>query len=967
MSSTSASSVENRLLEGLCGDLKKDQVLLKERLTGLQFERRLLEFVESGEESLQLSSEECVGDRSRIYRLTGVGEKLGLSVEELTEAMGGNVHLKRKVVEVRRKPEQEYEQPSAEVYDELRSQEELLSSRLGELTVCERVGKDEPAEIPFVWLEGVHPLRPSSSSSASSSSSSSPVDSESEPRDSEEVALLSWHRPADGGLPLLDYQLCLKPLVLFQDKPSNPPYNFQLGVRLPEDGRWEAVGMIDTREATDSPQKAGKAAAAASASSESEEDQEGIISKIQAGEISTSVGGDQQCLGMHFDGFLGPGEPAFFLFTPSPSDEAISVPHFPLSPSPGDGSSAVSVEQRERKTGQRVANEKERQSLMKGVERHSVLLPGLRDPFGSRQGWPFEGDPTNYSVPLVQGAARGWWVWLRAKNEKGWGAWPQRPRLILLPPAQFVQSCRSFFDGVCYWGQDWEDLVRTEHFHHDGDDFDPTVRDSPAQLEGEWDDEGVVAVATGLPATLIVGRKGGLWQLGGVVCIENEEESEKVMERDQILLAKNAEKVVLSASGSASSVPFRTRLAASGHLFCAAVSCEGDLAMWGRSEFGECGVKRKFCIAPSRPALSVLSTSLSVPVVQIACGWQSVLCLDAFGQPWTWGAQRSVAIEQRQTHLQNIDKASNPSEDGGLEGPGGTRLPGPPVPPKVNHRVDWNTQSVHQLKPRLMTDFLPNKVVAVACGPNFDGAVTEDGRMWTWGLNVSSVLGHGEDLEGKVEFWTPRRVETRGNFEAAPIVWMSFGSTHSTCVDADGRVFVWGDNSRGQLGLGRGVEGEGKGGALDSAARLETVNRPTALTVFEGGCAGVGGKSENLPFRGNPVCLRTFAGVHSTHFVMQDSQGGFLRDSKEGGGGRRVHFFFCGSTEGGRSGGNLMGKRGRMGSASGPGKSSKKDDSAPYYVAWKPELIWSEHSPWWEWAQMACARLHTAAVFRWEK
>jgi hypothetical protein len=80
-------------------------------------------------------------------------------------------------------------------------------------------------------------------------------------------------------------------------------------------------------------------------------------------------------------------------------------------------------------------------------------------------------------------------------------------------------------------------------------------------------------------------------------------------------------------------------------------------------------------------------------------------------------------------------------------------------------------------------------------------AVTGDGRLFMWGSGSDGRLGRecGDSENSPIEvgglLGEVRRqgVRVRG---------VSCGYDHSACVTEDGRVFVWGSGSRGQLGLG---------------------------------------------------------------------------------------------------------------------------------------------------------------------
>ncbi len=86
------------------------------------------------------------------------------------------------------------------------------------------------------------------------------------------------------------------------------------------------------------------------------------------------------------------------------------------------------------------------------------------------------------------------------------------------------------------------------------------------------------------------------------------------------------------------------------------------------------------------------------------------------------------------------------------------------------------------------------QVVQVATGVTHAMALTEDGRVWTWGHNAIGALGQGN----KLQIAKPATVAS-----LPPMQAIAAGHNHSMALDLDGQVWVWGDNLRGQLGNGK--------------------------------------------------------------------------------------------------------------------------------------------------------------------
>lgn len=87
-------------------------------------------------------------------------------------------------------------------------------------------------------------------------------------------------------------------------------------------------------------------------------------------------------------------------------------------------------------------------------------------------------------------------------------------------------------------------------------------------------------------------------------------------------------------------------------------------------------------------------------------------------------------------------------------------------------------------------------IVAVDCGWRHNLAVTNDGKLYAWGDGDDGQLGNGGTAGSNV----PLLVS--GPWGTKKIVSASAGSSHSLALDEDGKVYAWGQNSDGQLGLG---------------------------------------------------------------------------------------------------------------------------------------------------------------------
>ncbi|ETI47999.1 hypothetical protein F443_07878 [Phytophthora nicotianae P1569] len=97
-------------------------------------------------------------------------------------------------------------------------------------------------------------------------------------------------------------------------------------------------------------------------------------------------------------------------------------------------------------------------------------------------------------------------------------------------------------------------------------------------------------------------------------------------------------------------------------------------------------------------------------------------------------------------------------------------------------------------------------VIAVSVGNTHTAAITDKGRLYTWGSCWSGQLGLGESKRAGVKdkhlqlcFPTPTIVEA---LQSKRITRVSCGAVHTAVVSADGQLFTFGCGDGGRLGLG---------------------------------------------------------------------------------------------------------------------------------------------------------------------
>lgn len=100
------------------------------------------------------------------------------------------------------------------------------------------------------------------------------------------------------------------------------------------------------------------------------------------------------------------------------------------------------------------------------------------------------------------------------------------------------------------------------------------------------------------------------------------------------------------------------------------------------------------------------------------------------------------------------------------------------------------------LKPSPLKALGSLAVAQVSCGSQHSIVLTQDGQVFTWGLDSRGQLGLGK---GMPETTCPQQVRSVSDL---PLVQVAAGGEQSFGLSVSGSVFSWGSNSCGQLGLG---------------------------------------------------------------------------------------------------------------------------------------------------------------------
>jgi alpha-tubulin suppressor-like RCC1 family protein len=112
-------------------------------------------------------------------------------------------------------------------------------------------------------------------------------------------------------------------------------------------------------------------------------------------------------------------------------------------------------------------------------------------------------------------------------------------------------------------------------------------------------------------------------------------------------------------------------------------------------------------------------------------------------------------------------------------------------------RLGTGNEAPCSVPTRVMGALSQRHVIAAAAADNHTVAVCRDGSVFAWGSNRFGQIGCGGDSSPRC---SPRRVD---DLKGIVCVSVAAGEKHSVALSQRGEVYVWGDNTNGQLGISR--------------------------------------------------------------------------------------------------------------------------------------------------------------------
>ena len=224
-----------------------------------------------------------------------------------------------------------------------------------------------------------------------------------------------------------------------------------------------------------------------------------------------------------------------------------------------------------------------------------------------------------------------------------------------------------------------------------------------------------------------------------------------------------------------------------------ALTQEGKVFSWGTNFSGQLGVSGSSKSAPVPIEFLLPDTRIAA----IGAASDHSFALDSEGRLWSWGENEYYQLGHRAYARSNEPRyLSNLEAQGKVQSFAVGPVGGAAVLVDGSLWV-WGFYGRYD-EPTRVTG-LPGPVAQVKLGESHMLITLVDGRVMTTGDNRFGQLGDASTTStNDLAFVTPAVV-------LGPISQLSTGYFHTLVLDANGRLLAWGDNTRGQLGIGVAV------------------------------------------------------------------------------------------------------------------------------------------------------------------
>ncbi len=252
-----------------------------------------------------------------------------------------------------------------------------------------------------------------------------------------------------------------------------------------------------------------------------------------------------------------------------------------------------------------------------------------------------------------------------------------------------------------------------------------------------------------------------------------------------------------------------------GNLHSAAVTSNGRIFIWGNNDAYQLGFDNYYFSSLPIDITNLFDKSASDKITQVSLGHSHSAALTSSGKVFTWGKNTqsqlgngTMVAKKNPTRISFsigfsgiITKISmKNNQSAAMTSTGKIFIWGTYA---YGSESDGDILSITNDLPTLLengVEFFEGETLdTITLGSNHGAVITTSGRLLVWGDNKYGKLGNGSIFDSFSLMNVTNRFVLSSNEK---IVKVSLGSDHSSIVTSDGRLFIWGYNSYGNLGNG---------------------------------------------------------------------------------------------------------------------------------------------------------------------
>jgi len=250
---------------------------------------------------------------------------------------------------------------------------------------------------------------------------------------------------------------------------------------------------------------------------------------------------------------------------------------------------------------------------------------------------------------------------------------------------------------------------------------------------------------------------------------------------------------------------------ATGGYHCLVLTSDGTVYAWGDNSAGQLGNGNN--ISSDIPVtVSTNGVLAGKKIIGIAAGMRHSIVVTSDGNLYSWGYNAHGQLGNASTINSNVPVAIAPASS--IEGKSFIAVAAGAYSCTAistdGQLVAWGWNSNGQLgignysfitvpwKVDYSIALKGKKMVYVSSGYEHTIALDSDGRAYAWGVGEEGRLGNASGTNSMV----PVYVYSLGILAGKKITKVAAGCYHSLALDSEGRVYSWGRNAEGQLGIG---------------------------------------------------------------------------------------------------------------------------------------------------------------------